>query len=73
MSAVDDLATKLKSVYEQPGAGGKVVEIHLFGIRHAAALKGVSLPDLLARAGMSDNYKTEIRKAMNLAPYVTVN
>lgn len=73
MSSIDELATKLKSVYEKPGAGGKVVEIHLFGIQHAATLKGVSLPALLAKAGMSDNYKTEIRKAMNLAPYVTVN
>jgi hypothetical protein len=72
MSIVDDLAVKLKSVYEKPGAGGKVVEIHLFGIRNADALKGVSLPSLLERAGMGDSYKTEIRKGMNLAPYVDI-
>ncbi len=72
MSHIDDLSKTLKTAYEQSGRGGKVVEIHLFGIRYASQLQGVSLPHLLARAGMSDSYKTEIRKAMNLAPYVTI-
>jgi hypothetical protein len=71
MSVVDDLAAELKSVYERPGPGGKVVEIHLFGIRRAASLANVPLPAVLARAGLPDTYKTELRKAMNLAPYVT--
>jgi len=72
VSAVDQLAAKLRSSYEQPGVAGKVAEIHLFGIRHAEALKGISLPALLERAGMSVKYRTEIRKGMNLAPYVTL-
>ena len=71
MTVVDELAQKLKAAYERPGAGGKVVEIHLFGIRHAERLKGVSLPNLLERAGMNESYKTEIRKGMNLAPFVS--
>ncbi len=70
MSVIDELAAELKRVYESPGNRVKVVEIHLFGIRHAPALEGVSLPGLLERAGISDSYKTELRKAMNLAPYL---
>ena len=72
MSLLDDLAKELKEAYERPANRGKVVEIHLFGIKRAAALQSVSLPALLARAGMSDNYKTELRKAINLAPFVQV-
>jgi hypothetical protein len=70
MSHVDDLAGELKTNYNGASKSQKVVQIHLFGIRRAAVLKGVSLPDLLARAGMPDSYKTEIRKGMRLAEHV---
>ena len=72
MSTIDALATELRARYERPGAIGKVVAIHLFGIEHARALATVSLPALLAKAGMPDSYKTELRKGMNLAPYVAL-
>lgn len=70
MSMIDELASKLKASYERPGPGGKVVEIHLFGIRNADALKTVALPALIERAGLNESYRTEVRKGMNLAPYV---
>lgn len=73
MSTIDELARALRAAYLHPGAGGKVVEIHLFGIRHANSLATVSLPALLAKADMPDSYKTGIRKGMNLAPFVTPN
>ncbi|MES2753423.1 MAG: hypothetical protein V4659_02035 [Pseudomonadota bacterium] len=72
MSAVDDLAAELKARYERPGGVGKVVALHLFGIERAAALASISLPALLLKAGLADSYKTELRKAMNLAAYVTI-
>jgi len=72
MSAIDELAATLRAAYARPGPGGKVVEIHLFGIKHAEALKIVSLPALLGKAGMPDSYKTELRKGMNLAPFVSI-
>jgi hypothetical protein len=72
MSIVDELARALKAAYDRPGPGGKVVEIHLFAIRNADQLKNVSLPVLLERAGMNTSYKTELRKGMNLAPFVSV-
>jgi 5-methylcytosine-specific restriction protein B len=72
MSQLDDLARELKSKYEGASTSEKVVQIHLFGIRRADALRNVSLPDLLARAGMPDSYKTELRKGIRLADHVQV-
>jgi hypothetical protein len=72
MSTLDELARKLRENTDHPRRGGKVVELHLFAIEHAAALENVSLPALLQRAGMHDSYKTELRKGMNLAPFVQV-
>jgi hypothetical protein len=73
MSTLDDLAKKLREKTDHPRRGGKVVELHLFAIEHAHLLENVSLPALLARAGMHESYKTELRKGMNLAPFVRVN
>ena len=73
MSQLDDLARELQSNYSGALKSEKVVQIHLFGIRRAAALKNVSLPELLARAGMPDSYKTELRKGIRLADHVQVN
>ena len=70
MSMVDDLARELKAKYGGASKSDKVVQIHLFGIKRAAALKNVSLPDLLARAGMPDSYKTELRKGIRLSEHV---
>jgi hypothetical protein len=72
MSSLDDLARKLRERTDHPKRGGKVVELHLFAIEHAEVLENVSLPVLLQRAGMHDSYKTELRKGMNLAPFVRV-
>ena len=73
MSQLDELARELKNNYANAPKSQKVVQIHLFGIRRAAALKNVSLPDLLARAGMPDSYKTELSKGIRLADHVQVN
>lgn len=72
MSQVDELARELRSRYTGAPRSDEVVQIHLFGIRRAGALKNVSLPEVLAGAGMPDSYKTELRKGMRLAPHVQV-
>jgi hypothetical protein len=73
VSTLDDLARKLRERTDHPRRGGKVVELHLFAIENAHALENVSLPALLERAGMHESYKTELRKGMNLAPFVRVS
>jgi len=51
---------------------GQVTAIHLFGIRYAEELAGLSLAGILERAGMRASYATEIRKGMKLSQYVTL-
>lgn len=68
---IDEAAKILSQMYRQGAATKeKAVQIHLFGIKYADELEGMSLPEVTARAGISEKYKTEIRKGMNLARYV---
>ena len=72
MNLVDELALKLRRRCEAPGLGGKVVEIHLFGIEFADDLMTVPISSVISRAGLQESYKTELRKGINLAPYVSM-
>ena len=56
-------------MYDDPDTG-KAVSVHLFGVRYSEVLEGMPLAEIVIRAGISENYKTEIRKGMNLAKYV---
>jgi hypothetical protein len=68
---IDEAAKLLKDMVERGKAANEtVVHIHLFGIMYASEISGMSLPELTQRAGISETYKTEIRKGMNLAAYV---
>jgi hypothetical protein len=68
---INEAAKLLKAMVEQGKAANEiVVQIHLFGITYADEIAGMSLPELTQRAGISETYKTEIRKGMNLARYV---
>lgn len=66
----DELARQLRDDYGRAPKGDKVVAIHLFGIRNAAALEGHSAQDIAERAGIGRSFGTEIRKGMRLADYV---
>ncbi len=68
---IDEAAQLLKAMVERGKAANEiVVHIHLFGIKYADEITGMSLKELTERAGISETYKTEIRKGMNLARYV---
>ena len=69
---VSELADELRKAYESSEEGKKVISIHLFGIRRANELEGHSCNDVAVLAGIPRSYVTEIRKGMNLAPYVAV-
>jgi len=49
-----------------------VIAIHLFGIRWASQLEGISCKEVAIRAGIHESYGTEIRKGVNLAEYVSI-
>jgi len=69
---ISELADELRKAYESSEGGKKVVSIHLFGIRRANELDGQSCKDIAVLAGIPHSYATEIRKGMNLAPYVSL-
>ncbi|MBB4124640.1 HTH-like domain-containing protein [Martelella radicis] len=63
----------LRSDYERSEARREqATAVHLFGIRYAVELVGLSLENILKRAEMPTSYKTEIRKGMKLARYVVL-
>jgi hypothetical protein len=69
---IQELADQLRRAYDTADEGKKVVAIHLFGIRHADQLNGVSCKEFAVRAGIHESYGTELRKGVNLAEYVSV-
>ncbi len=68
---IDEAARKLAEM-SQKGAvmNEKVAHIHLFAITYADEINSMSLPEVVALAGLPDTYKTELRKGINLAKYV---
>ena len=72
VSLVDELAAQLKAAYFGAPKGKQVLSLHLFAIEHAQALKTLDKLALLSRAGLSDRYRTELNKAINLADHVKI-
>ena len=68
----EELVRALRDAVLGAEEGNKVVAIHLFGIRYAAALDGRNLTELAAGAGLEKSWVTEIRKGVRLAEYVTL-
>jgi 5-methylcytosine-specific restriction protein B len=64
------LAAELRDAVNRAPDGERVVNIHLFGIRRAQDLDGISLKEIVRLAGIPSSYHTEIHKGMRLADYV---
>ncbi|MBB2734945.1 MULTISPECIES: HTH-like domain-containing protein [Bradyrhizobium] len=69
---IQELADQLRQDYFTSEEGKKVIAIHLFGIRWARELEGMSCKEVAVRAGIHESYGTEIRKGANLADYVSI-
>ena len=67
---IGELAAELRQDVNSAPEGDRVVRIHLFGIRRATELDGVSLKELVNRAGIPASYHTEVHKGKRLADYV---
>lgn len=66
-----EAAAKLAEMYRKGAASNEqTTQIHLFAITYADQIEGMSLPEILSRAGMPESYKTELRKGIKLAKYV---
>jgi hypothetical protein len=66
---IDEAAQYLKEMYCD-ASRGKVLSVHLFGIRFASELDGMPLKEIVARAGLPESYDIEVRAGINLAKYV---
>ena len=48
----------------------KALSVHLFGIKYADQIEGMSVKEIVVGAGLPESYTTEINKGINLAKYV---
>ena len=69
---IGELAAELRRDVTSAPDGDRVVRIHLFGIRRAMELDGVSLKELVLRAGIPPSYHTEVHKGIRLAEHVSL-
>jgi 5-methylcytosine-specific restriction protein B len=67
-----NLTRLLYEAWSEAPEGSVVLRIHLFGIKYAEDLRGMSLALLVDEAKVPGPYATEIRKAMRLSEYVTL-
>ncbi len=68
---IEEAAQKLAEMWKRGAAQKeKVLYIHLFAIMYADEITDMSLPEILAKAGLPASYNAELRKGINLAKYV---
>ncbi|OQP86670.1 hypothetical protein BTR14_09505 [Rhizobium rhizosphaerae] len=69
----EQAALILSQAYTEAEANrNQATSVHLFGIRYADQLAGLSLSEILRQANMPSTYATEIRKGMKLAQFVNI-
>jgi 5-methylcytosine-specific restriction protein B len=66
----EQAANHLKQMYNDAAKGEQALSVHLFGIKYAKDIDGMSTHEIAERAGLPRSYGTEIRKGVNLARYV---
>ena len=69
---LEEAGRTLRKMYDAAPHGGKVAHIHLFGIKHADELDGLTSKDIVVRSGIKESYHAEVSKGRNLAKYVVV-
>ena len=67
---LQELADRLREMYDTAPYGEKVVRLHLFGIIYAEELSRFSPDAVVKRAGIPNSYGSEVHKGRNLAKYV---
>lgn len=69
---INEASKILREMYLKADKKEKAVSIHLFGIKYAQQIEGISAKDIVIGADLPESYKTEVRKGINLAKYVEV-
>ena len=66
----DQAGRKLREMYDSAPEGEKAAHIHLFGIKYAEEVDGLTSNDIVRRAGLPISYGTEVAKGRKLSKYV---
>ena len=68
------LGEVLKTVYDNAPRNEQVLMIHLFGIKYGHIIEGshFKIVNIVAHAGISESYKTEISKGVKLSHFVQI-
>ena len=69
---LDEAAHTLRQMYNNAPDKEQVAHIHLFGIKYADQLEGLSNTEIIRRAGLYPSYHSEVAKGRRLAKYVVV-
>lgn len=69
---IAELGKTLKDMYNSAPNKEQVIFIHLFGIKYGDEIlrNDYSIAEIVSISGISDSYKTEVRKGINLSKYV---
>lgn len=72
MMTVGEAAAVLRRMYRDAPRGEKTTSLHMFGIKHADDLAGLSIEEVVQKAGIPKSYHVEINKGRRLAKYVQI-
>lgn len=67
---IEEAAKRLAAMYREAPDREKALSVHLFGIKYAEQIEGMTAHGIAERAELPRSYGTEIRKGIRLARYV---
>lgn len=67
---LNELASILNEMYSNAPKKEQVTMIYLFGVKYAEDIQKVGVREVIDQSGIRSTYRTELKKAMNLAKYV---
>lgn len=65
---IDELATILKNMYNNPAGTGKAMAPQIFGLKYASIIdeNSYSIADIVSKAGLQKSYGAEVQKGINI-------
>ncbi len=67
----NELGKILADMYANAQKNEQVTMIYLFGVKYADDIRKVGVREVIEQSGILSTYKTELKKAINLAKYVS--
>ena len=69
---LEELIAIIKEMYENAEPKEQVVNIHMFGIKYAEAIKNnkIKISKIIEAAGMGKSYAVEVSKGIKLSKFV---